>query len=86
LDIFAFLPEEGQSSKRAGAPGRGGFMIHYWFKGEEGNVFEKVSTRLHFVLAYGLDKVGKTIVVTASWVNPRLQPGKWSEEYTVVLS
>jgi hypothetical protein len=86
LDLYASVPAESKSTQSSGAKHRSGYLIRRYFKGEEANVVQEISPTLHHVFRYGMEDVGKTMVVTIAWVNPSLQPGKWSEEYEIVLS
>jgi hypothetical protein len=60
------------------------FRLRWKFEGEAQYRFE-VSTRLHHTLYFEQTDETKRVLLSAAWVNPRLQPGPFSEEISVVI-
>jgi hypothetical protein len=56
-----------------------GFQLKYQFEGDS-DWQQLVSTRKHKTLVFDESKEGKYLKLQAAWVNPRIEPGPWSEE------
>ncbi|MDR1305484.1 MAG: hypothetical protein LBK76_09715 [Verrucomicrobiales bacterium] len=55
-----------------------GFLLRYQFEGDP-DWQQLVSTKKHKTLVFADDQEGKYIKLQAAWVNPRIEPGPWSE-------
>jgi hypothetical protein len=55
-----------------------GFQLRYQFEGET-DWQQRVITKKHKTLVFPDDKEGKYLTLQAAWVNPRIEPGPWSE-------
>ncbi|MDR3198473.1 MAG: hypothetical protein LBU34_11450 [Planctomycetaceae bacterium] len=62
-----------------------GFMLRYKFEGET-EWKTVISTKLHYLFVFTEKEVGKRITMQAAWVNPRIQPGPWSDEVTEIIT
>jgi hypothetical protein len=61
-----------------------GFMLKWKFEEEEDWNIE-ISTRLHYTLFFDTKDEARRVVLAAAWVNPRLQPGPWTDFVTKVI-
>jgi hypothetical protein len=62
-----------------------GFLLKYQFEGET-NPKEIVSTRKHKTLRFDESKEGQYLKLQAAWLNPRIEPGPWSEEVRELIN
>jgi hypothetical protein len=61
-----------------------GFKLRWKFEEETAWRLE-LSTRLRHILYFEMKDEGRRIVLTAAWMNPRLQEGPWSDPITKVI-
>ncbi|MDR0667743.1 MAG: hypothetical protein LBF90_03875 [Prevotellaceae bacterium] len=62
-----------------------GFRLRWKFDGETEWRYV-VSTRLHTILHFEQADRGRTVILAASWINPRLESGPYSNNQTEVIS
>jgi hypothetical protein len=84
ITIHATRSEYGHSSSDAGAMRHHGFIVRYKIEGDAKYQTE-VSTRLRHTIHFDHADVGKRVFISAAWVNPRLEPGPWSDELTEII-
>jgi hypothetical protein len=84
-DVYANIPQFGHPSEYLKKHGFYGIVVRYRL-GDDGEWHERLSTRLHVTLLFEGEDVGKSLTVAASWVNPRMQRGPWSETATVLVN
>ncbi|MDR1259341.1 MAG: hypothetical protein LBK65_08720 [Tannerellaceae bacterium] len=61
-----------------------GFKLHWQFEGE--TVWRtEISTRLHHTLYFDSQDEDRHVVLSAAWVNPRMEEGPWSKKITVTI-
>jgi hypothetical protein len=82
--LFAARPEHIQATVGVGPVKYHGFMIQYRIEGEE-KYQTVISTKLSHSLFFDQADKGKRVYISAAWVNPRLEPGPWSEEYIEII-
>ncbi|MDR1259128.1 MAG: hypothetical protein LBK65_07630 [Tannerellaceae bacterium] len=61
-----------------------GFRLRWRFE-DETHWRTEISTRLRYTLSFDDKDETRRIILTAAWVNPRLQEGLWSAEMSVVV-
>jgi hypothetical protein len=61
-----------------------GFKLRWRFADETASHIE-MSTRLHCTLHFDRADETRRIVMSAAWVNPRLEEGPWSEDITEII-
>jgi hypothetical protein len=84
ITLYAARPEHDQPTASVGPSKHHGFMIRY--KKEEDTQYQTViSTRLHHTLYFDHTDEGKRVFISAAWVNPRLEPGPWSNEISEII-
>jgi hypothetical protein len=84
MTLYASRPEQVHPTATVGPTHYHGFMIRYRIEGSE-HWQSEVSTRLHHTLFFDHADRGKGVTFTAAWVNPRLEPGPWSDEITEII-
>ncbi|MDR2126979.1 MAG: hypothetical protein LBP63_09140, partial [Prevotellaceae bacterium] len=84
MTIYAALPELGHPTSSVGPSEYHGFIIRHKLEGEE-KYQTVVSTRLHHTLFFDHADEGKRVLISAAWVNPRLEPGPWSDEISEII-
>ncbi|MDR2120012.1 MAG: hypothetical protein LBP64_03960 [Tannerella sp.] len=84
MTLYASRPEQGHPVESTGPKHYHGFMIRYKLEGEA-NYRTAVSTRLHHTIFFDHADEGKHVYISAAWVNPRLEPGPWSDEITEII-
>jgi hypothetical protein len=85
VDLYASILQHGQPSEFVTKKEYHGLVVRYRKEGEEA-WHEEVSTRLHITLLFDEEDRGKYVVVTAAWINPRIQHGPWSDEIRVLIN
>jgi hypothetical protein len=60
------------------------FALQWKFEGET-EYRTVISTRLHHTLFFDRKDETRRVILSAAFVNPRLQPGPWSDEITEVI-
>jgi hypothetical protein len=61
-----------------------GFKLRWRFEDETAWHVE-TSTRLHFTLHFDREDETKRVLLSAAWINPRLEEGPWTEDLTEVV-
>jgi hypothetical protein len=84
LTVYIARPEHDHPTAGVAPTQYHSFVIRYKI---EGDADEKmvISTRLHYTLFFERADEGKRVTLSAAWVNPRLEPGPWSEEISEVI-
>jgi hypothetical protein len=85
VTVYVAIPQHGQPSEFLKKAGYYGFVIRYRKEGET-EWHEEHSTRLHFTLLFDSEDEGKHLLLTAAWINPRIQHGPWSDEISVLIN
>ncbi|MDR2121237.1 MAG: hypothetical protein LBP64_10270 [Tannerella sp.] len=84
MTLYASRPDQGHPTESAGPKRYHGFMIRYKLEGEA--IYRMaVSTRLRHTLRFDRADTGRRVCISAAWVNPRLEPGPWSDEITEII-
>ena len=85
LIVYASRAEHDRPTANVAPTRYHGFQLRWKFKGDvEWKTI--LSTRLHHTLHFEHDDRGKSVILSAAWVNPRLQPGPYSDDLTEVIS
>jgi hypothetical protein len=84
ITAYASRPEHDHPTSGVGPKRYHGFMLRYKVEGDA-KYQNEVSTRLHHTIYFDHADVGKKVFISAAWVNPRLQPGPWSDELTEII-
>jgi hypothetical protein len=84
MTVYAARPEHDHPTAGVGPVHYHGFMLRYKFEGAD-KYQTLVSTRLHHTLFFEQADEGKRVFLSAAWVNPRLEPGPWSEEIPEII-
>jgi hypothetical protein len=82
--VYVARPEHDQPTSGIAPHQYHSFMVRYKFEGDA-DYKTVVSTRLHHTLFFGRDDEGKRVTLSAAWVNPRLEPGPWSDDISEVI-
>jgi hypothetical protein len=85
LDAYASIPRLGQSTSRLKEHEEYALFLRYK-REDETTWSEKYSSRMHVRLVFGEEHVGKSVTVTAAWVNPRFEHGPWSAQVTAIIN
>lgn len=85
VSVYVGTPQHGHPTEFLTKKGYYGFVVRYR-KDDETDWHEEHTTRLHTVLYFNSEDVGKRITVTAAWINPRLQHGPWSDEIQAIVN
>ena len=80
MRVYASRPKHGHP---VGAVKHYGFMLRW--KKEDGDYQIAISTRRSHTLRFEQADERKRILLSAAWVNPRLQPGPWSDEIMEIV-
>lgn len=43
-------------------------------------------SRLHYTVYFDHADAGKTIIIEAAWINPRLQAGPWTRDVAEIIT
>jgi hypothetical protein len=70
-----------QSEKRKGYHG---FKLRWRFEDETAFHIE-LSTRLHYTVHFDRADETKRVIMSAAWINPRLEEGPWSDDITEIV-
>ena len=81
----AARPEHGHPTASVAPARHYGFMLRYKIEGEA-RYQTVISTRLRATLRFERDDAGKRVFLAGAWVNPRLEPGPWSDELTLIIT
>jgi hypothetical protein len=84
LTVYVAQPEHDQPTAGVALRQYHSFMLRYKFEGDA-DYKMVVSTRLHHTLFFERDDEGKRLSLSAAWVNPRLEPGPWSDEISEII-
>ncbi|MDR3140908.1 MAG: hypothetical protein LBU37_04175 [Tannerellaceae bacterium] len=84
LVVYVARSEHGQPTQGVQLKPYHGFKLHWKFE-EEVEWRLELSTRLRLTLYFNMKDEGRRIVLTAAWMNPRLQEGPWSDPITKVI-
>jgi hypothetical protein len=84
ITVYVFRPELGQPTQSTTQPEYAGFKMRWRFEGETADRVE-VSTRLHHTIFLEREDETKRIVLSAAFINPRLEEGPWSEDMVIVV-
>jgi hypothetical protein len=85
VDLYASLPRLGQATRYLKKHGTAGILVRYRLD-DSPDWTDCYSTRLHHTLRFDSSHVGRRLTLTVAWVNPRLQPGPWSPEHTLIIN
>ncbi|MDR2449142.1 MAG: hypothetical protein LBD52_04205 [Prevotellaceae bacterium] len=84
ITVYAARPEQDHPTAGVAPAHYHGFALRYRVDGEER--YETVmSSRLHHTLFFERADEGKRILLSAAWVNPRLETGPWCVETSEVI-
>jgi hypothetical protein len=62
-----------------------GFALQYRVDGDP-HYQTVYSTRLRHTLRFAAEHMGKTVFLSAAWINPRLETGPWSSDYSAIIN
>ena len=85
LIVYVARPEHDQPTATVAPAEYYGFLLR-WKWDDAGEWKTVISTRLHCTLQFEHADRGKSVILSAAWVNPRLQPGPFSDDLTEVIS
>jgi hypothetical protein len=85
VTVYVSRPQHGHPSQHLSKSSYHGFVARYR-KNDETEWKEEHSSALHLTLDFDAADVGKQLVVTAAWLNPRFMNGPWSNEETVLIN
>jgi hypothetical protein len=85
VDLSVSVPEEGRPTRYMKKKGFHGVLVRYRLEDND-HWFEKPSTRLRVTLAFEEQHVGKRLLVSAAWLNPRLEHGPWSDPIALIIN
>jgi hypothetical protein len=85
ISVYVAIPQHGHPSEYLTKKGYYGFVVRYRREGDT-EWREEHSTRLHITLLFDNEDEGKRLLLTAAWINPRIQHGPWSDEISVLIN
>ena len=85
LNLYVSREEHGQPTRSIRPANYHGFKLRWRFE-DETEFHTQISTRLHVTLYFEREDATKRVVMSAAWVNPRLQEGPWCEDVIEVIS
>jgi hypothetical protein len=84
MTVYVARAELGHPTESATGKHYHGFKLRWRFENET-TYHNEVSTSLHFTLRFDEADETKRIILSAAWVNPRLEEGPWCEHLTEVI-
>jgi hypothetical protein len=84
-DLYFFDNQAGHPTKYLADPNYYAVFLRHRFKGE-GEWQQKTVTRKHLTLHFGEAAAGKELEVSAAWLNPKLEPGPWSDVESAIIT
>ncbi|MDR1380204.1 MAG: hypothetical protein LBJ47_01850 [Tannerella sp.] len=84
ITVYVSRAEHGQPAATVSPEKYGRFALRWKFEGET-EYRTVISTRLHHTLIFEPSAETRRILLSAAFVNPRLQPGPWSDDITSVI-
>jgi hypothetical protein len=84
ITVYVARSEHSHPTATAGPKKYGGFMLRWKFE-DEAEYKTVISTRLNHTLSFDKRDESRRIVLCAAWINPRLQPGPWSNEIREII-
>ncbi|MDR2042651.1 MAG: hypothetical protein LBP98_10125 [Tannerella sp.] len=84
MTIYVSRAEHGQPTQSVKLPKYHGFKLRWRFEGETGYHIE-VSTRLHFTIHFNREDETRRVILSAAWINNRLEEGPWSEDIIEIV-
>jgi hypothetical protein len=84
MTVYVTRSELGHPARSATLKKYHGFKLRWKFEDETAFRTE-ISTRLHFTLHFGREDETKRVILSAAWVNPRLEEGPWTEDLAEVV-
>ncbi|MDR1146676.1 MAG: hypothetical protein LBK71_11155, partial [Verrucomicrobiales bacterium] len=84
LHLYLAEAQAGAPHTYLSTPGHHGAKLRWHFTDGEEVHYEDLSKKQH-ILSFGPEAVGRTVQVDACWLNPRLQPGPWSDPQTKLI-
>ncbi|MDR1303687.1 MAG: hypothetical protein LBK76_00540 [Verrucomicrobiales bacterium] len=84
LHVYLADAQEGAPHTYLSTPGYHGAKLRWHFTDGEEVHYEDISKKQH-TLTFTPEAVGQTVQLDACWLNPRLQPGPWSDPQTKLI-
>jgi hypothetical protein len=85
ITVYVTRIEHGQPSQGVQLKPYHGFKLRWKFE-DETDWHVEVSTRLHYTLFFEAADESRRVVLSAAWINPRLQEGPWTVLINVVIA
>jgi hypothetical protein len=87
ITVYVARPEHDQPTSTVAPERHFGFILRYKMEGDADADYKTVvSSRLHHTLYFEHADEGKRILLSAAWVNHRMEPGPWSKEISQVIN
>jgi hypothetical protein len=84
MKVYVTRSELGHPTQTTKRESYAGFKLRWRFEGETAYHTE-ISTRLYYTLLFEQADETKRIFLSAAWMNPRLEEGPWSEEFSEIV-
>jgi hypothetical protein len=84
LTVYVSRAEDNHPTSTVGPFNFYGFKIRHRFEDETENK-TVISTRLHHTLFFERADEGRRVIISAAFVNPRLQEGPWSDDISEII-
>jgi hypothetical protein len=84
ITIYVTRIERGQPAHGAQLKPYHGFKLRWRFE-DETEWHAELSTRLHYTIFFDAKDETRRVIITAAWVNPRLQEGPWTLPINMVV-
>lgn len=84
ITVYVSQPEHDHPTSTVAPQKFHAFMVRYKLQGDA-KYLTAVSMRLHHTLYFEHEDRGKEVLLATAWVNPRLEPGPWSDEISVII-
>jgi hypothetical protein len=84
ITVYVARPEHDQPTQGVKPTKYHSFKLRWRYEGETADRFE-LSTRLHYTLRFDREDETKRVILSAAWINPRLEAGPWSEDISEVI-
>jgi hypothetical protein len=84
ITVYASRAEHGHPTDSVTDSKYAGIKVRWRFVGETEYHYE-VTTRLQYTIHFNQTDKTKLVEIAAAWINPRLEPGPWSDDITEVI-
>ncbi|MDR0422783.1 MAG: hypothetical protein LBH72_07230 [Proteiniphilum sp.] len=84
LIVYVTRSEYGHPTQSMKRESYAGFKLRWRFE-EETTYHIEISTRLHYTLFFRREDESRRVILSAAWVNPRMEEGPWSDDVSEIV-